>query len=197
MARASPEAGEPQPASGLAGAICTNGHWRAGYALDWHAGDGSLTEHELQRHADCALDGHHAIGSSTFAHGSSVAKLGFAPPAALARWRRCAGIVAMHYTGMAALEDHSGTVWMQHGCYFGRHRACRFTRRIVADLPPCVTKPFGTHAQVMAMRTGAAHHDRDCHRRHALCRCGPHAQFSDRRIAHHHGDLTAAGWRFW
>jgi hypothetical protein len=75
------------------------------------------------------------------------------------------GIVAMHYTGMAAGSDARDYLGQDVGGHFGRDCACRFARGIMAHLPPASRSRAGR-----ADAHGCRHHDGNCHCRHALCR---------------------------
>lgn len=77
------------------------------------------------------------------------------------------GIIAMHYTGMAALEVRPGIVWdtLWVAISVVIALAGRFACCIVADLPPASRSGSGR-----ADASGCRHHNGHCHCRYALRR---------------------------
>lgn len=95
----------------LAGGGIAMGIGRVGHAFYRHAGDGPLHEHALQRDPDGAIHGYrrgprHCLRCGSLA--DEQLRLRRLLPGALVMG---CGIVAMHYTGMAALEVSPGIIW--------------------------------------------------------------------------------------
>ena len=136
-----------------------------GHAFYRHAGDGPLHEHELQRRPDGVIHDYRRGFVAFCAMARELRAITLAPTVARRAGdgkRYCCHALHRHGGAGSDARDYLG---QGLGGHFGRDCACRFTRGIMADLPPASRSRAGR-----ADAHGGRHHDGNCDCRDALCR---------------------------